>query len=337
MEAEYLAVAGTAAAAQARREDAREQRGRFVGGGFGVEGAARGIAIAGAANAAVGLLHGIAGATEGALSSLGDKRKKRALFEATDTRDVLADHLFQSALSGHELVADHVNAALGKPVYDSVTLEGRTQARALVANVTAGRVPAADRRGVLTRSLHLDPFAQATWRAWIDSFGDRDGSVEHTARQLGLAVVAEHKQHKMAELRDSLAWTTPEQCRADAAELAALAASLHVSFDNERARIEQRAAEMERQARTFEGIAYDSVGAMIGARDLAAERGHRTVEGIVYPTQAEPDRAVILAAERRARTVGGVTYDTPAAADQAQASARLKTSPALWLAVLLAP
>lgn len=192
----------------------------------------------------------------------------------------------------------------------------------MVANVTAGRVPAVDRKGVLTRSLHLDPFAQATWRAWLDSFGDTDASVEHTARQLGLAVVAEYKQRRMAELRDSLAWTTPEQCRADAGELAALAASLHVPFDDERARIEQRAAEMERQARTFEGITYHSVGAMIDARDLAVERQHRTVEGIIYPTQAEADRALILAAERSARTVDGVIFDTPAAAAQAQASAR---------------
>ena len=52
----YYEILGKAAELDAQRTAARENRGHIVGGGFGVEGALGGMAMATAANAAIGLL-----------------------------------------------------------------------------------------------------------------------------------------------------------------------------------------------------------------------------------------------------------------------------------------
>ena len=51
----YFHILGKAAELDAQRKDATKNRGSIVGGGFGVEGAAQGIAVAAVANAAIGL------------------------------------------------------------------------------------------------------------------------------------------------------------------------------------------------------------------------------------------------------------------------------------------
>lgn len=130
----YYAIIGKAAELEAQRQDARDNRGRIVGGGFGVQGAAQGIAVAAVANAAIGLTHGLANSLSKAASNLGDKEEKRELLADPATKAGIADFLIRIALQGAELVAATVN---GGATFEAVTDDARQKSQAIVENVAA--------------------------------------------------------------------------------------------------------------------------------------------------------------------------------------------------------
>ena len=333
---QYLAIIGASADAREQRVAARGQRARLVGGGFGVEGAARGIAVAGAANAAVGLLHGIAGAAEGALGAMGDKRKKHILFDAAETRDALGDYLCRVILQGHELVADLVNDSAGERVFDLIDDRARVQADALVQNVAAGRVPDDDQANALRQALDLDPFAPAVWVEWLSHFGDAGGSVEAVANSFCVEL-APLKQQKLREKRMALQWATPEQCQASGVELEHVAVGLGLPFAEERARISAQTEALDRQRRTFDGDVYDTIEAMHAARERSQELERLTVDGFTYATLHEADAARTEASDKVTRTVDGTVFPTRAEADKARSLVLRRQYLPLWLAIILGP
>lgn len=147
-----LLIVNAVANLDAQRSEARENRGSVIGGGFGVEGAAQGIAGAAVANAAIAMAYGLANLTAKAASTIGDKRKKRDLLEDPETRKVLGDFLCGIRLHGCRLVADSVNAASENVVFEVVKTEAEARASALVRNVIAGRVPPTDCESVLVEA-----------------------------------------------------------------------------------------------------------------------------------------------------------------------------------------
>jgi hypothetical protein len=140
----YLDIIGKSAELEAQRKEAMENRGRVVGGGFGVEGAVRGVALATVANAAVGLTYGLANLTAKGASALGDRKKKRELLEEPTTRVELADFLCRIVLEGCKLVALTVNNSTDATAFDVVTEAAQRKAGALIENVTSDRVPETD-------------------------------------------------------------------------------------------------------------------------------------------------------------------------------------------------
>lgn len=132
----------------------------MIGGGFGVEGAARGMVAATAVNAAVGLVYGTANAFGKAMATGGDRRKKAELFQATTTKDGLSEVLLSVALAGHRLVAEIANEEGEGVRFEIVSDSDARRARALIANVEAGRVPNDQVAEVLAEALQLNPFEE---------------------------------------------------------------------------------------------------------------------------------------------------------------------------------
>ena len=77
---QYEAIIENEAEKDAYRTSRREGRGRVVGGGFGFEGAVKGMAQAGALNAASGALHGTVNIIGKGISMAGAAIKKSAMF-----------------------------------------------------------------------------------------------------------------------------------------------------------------------------------------------------------------------------------------------------------------
>lgn len=313
----YFEIIGKAAELDAQRTKAAKSRGGIVGGGFGVEGAVQGMAIAAVANAAIGLTHGLANLTARAASSLGDRFKKRELLDDPTTKADIGHFLCRVALQGSELVAEAVNKAGGTLIFDVVSAEAEQKSAAIIENIAAERVPDPDLKAVLVKALDLDPFNGAAWRTWIDRFGDEDGSVGASADLVGIDDVIAHKGRLIAEHKGSLSWETPEQCNESAGVLAQHAARLGFPFEAERALISGRAAMLDQERRTFNGVVYRTFAEATAARE-AARAAHedelrRTVQGVVLRTHAEADetrariRKQAVASSRFSSTLGWMT------------------------------
>lgn len=309
----YFEIIGKAAELDAQRNDARDNRGRLIGGGFGVEGAAQGMAIAAVANAAIGLTYGLANLTGKAASALGDKGKKRQLLDDPTTKASIGDFFVRLALQGAELVAVKANAATGKPTYEAVAVADYQKAEAIVENISAGRVQDSEVQAVLAKALTLDPFHVAAWTEWLGRFGDQAGSVGAAADTLGVREVMEHKAKLLADRKNALAWNTPEECVVNSAVLEQHAEWLGLSFDAERTAIKARAAKLDRDRRTFNGVEYPSLADATDARRAQEDVLQRTVAGVVHDTHdgANEARAHItektIAASRASSFFGWLT------------------------------
>lgn len=264
---QYFEILGKSAELDAQRTAARENRPGIIGGGFGIEGAAKGMAMATAANAALGLAYGLVNLTAKAVSELGDEKKKRELLEAPSTKTALADFLCRAVLQGYRLVAEAVNAASNSTVFDVVTDEAHKRSSAMADNVSSGRVPAEEVQTVLIQALSRDPFNDKAWKLWLDQFGDEDGSVAASAKALNVQVVETHKAKLMDAKRKAMDWLTPEQCRSNCSLLEQVAKRLGVDFTHERVRIEKLADDLYRKSCSYGGKVYPTPEAAKAAAD----------------------------------------------------------------------
>ena len=130
-----------------------ENKTGIMGGGFGLEGAAAGIAIATAANAALGVIDGIANVGSKALSTMGDASKKRKIFENPKTRIYLAEIIFTNVFQVHLALADAINIRnLNKPI-DNVSDKDTIRSHAFYQNISKGRIADADVESYLLKAF----------------------------------------------------------------------------------------------------------------------------------------------------------------------------------------
>lgn len=86
----------------------KANRGRFVGGGFGISGAIKGSMKAGTLNAATGMIHGSINAVGNLGSAVGASIKKAALYN-DETRDTLCNGLYRGIIKTYQNHKQFVN------------------------------------------------------------------------------------------------------------------------------------------------------------------------------------------------------------------------------------
>lgn len=105
----YDAIVSEQEAAREYRTERKASRGRVVGGGFGVGGAIKGMATAGAMNAVSGMGHSIANAIGNAGSAIAAAADKRALYRNENTRIVLAKAIHSDIINCYFAHMDFIN------------------------------------------------------------------------------------------------------------------------------------------------------------------------------------------------------------------------------------
>jgi hypothetical protein len=337
---QYLSIVLAAHEREALRDNAGQSSPGIIGGGFGVEGAAKGIAIAAAANVAIGIAQGAANAVGKAFATSGDAQKKRHLLQAPATRDDLADVLREIGVEGHRLVADIANSERQEVVFEVVGDAATQKADALTANVSAGRVPVDEIAVVLTEALQLNPFHERAWRLWVERMGDEDGSIVLAASDLGATDLAAFKQSLLEQTRAGLAWSTLQECSASGEQLEARAVFLGAPFEKHRIEIERicdalkaKSVALDEARRTFNGKIYATAEEMESARAEAADRAQRTVGGSVYNSRHEADQA----RDVQRRTFRDTIYNTIETADGARSHYIRSRSILYYIAIIFFP
>ena len=127
--------------------------GSVIGGGFGVEGAVKGVAIASAANLAIGAVGGILNSIADSIKESNNKREKDLLFNSKDTRDSLRTAVFNLVFCVHYGLVDAVDDNIDDKVYELVSDESAEKARSLLVNLTKGRISENEVKKVLIDAL----------------------------------------------------------------------------------------------------------------------------------------------------------------------------------------
>lgn len=326
--------------AEAREVDRAYQgagRSYISGGGFGLDGAAKGMAVASAANVALGLVYGAADAAGRALASREDERTKRALFEDPQTRRTLAKAIRDVAFEGQAVLAEVLNRQDENPRVEEITAEAERRAAALANNVASGRVPDDQIQSILTQAIDLNPYAELPWRLWIEKLEDRDGSVLKAAQTIGILGLEAHRDALLAAERNALKWSTPEECLQNSPRLEARAAALGVPFDAERDQIARVAEQLDLARRTYKGSLYPTEAEAKSAQSADEDAHKRTVVGVTYDTHDEADEARAEWLDLQSRTFRNKEYLSARSAKTARVRYHRSSSLVLWFGVLIAP
>lgn len=140
------------------RSNRKDSRGRIIGGGFGVGGAVKGMAMAGTANMATGLLHSFSNAVGNAATSAEVSNLKNKLFKDPDTRRTLGSAIYFDIFYLHLAVVDCINdrgLSLAAASYGS---DEREEAMTIYNNIMNGSVRRDDVQRMIAETLEKDPF-----------------------------------------------------------------------------------------------------------------------------------------------------------------------------------
>jgi|GEM_PF-4916049 len=266
----YMAIVLKTEEADAYRTQRRQNRGKWVGGGFGIEGTIKGAAKAGAMNIATGALHGTFNIVAKGINAAGDAIKKNALFADPAVEQTLTDAVYRLVFNTHlALIAALIDK---KPGYVSgeVSIEDEDKASRLLENVRAGRIPVASAKEVLIEAFTLNPYDPALYRYWLKTYGDQSGELETIETVFGLSVVRDTKLSQFNARRSALDLSSPTSCEAGLGELETYAASIgYQGFQKEREKILAEAQQLDRERRTVDGREYPTQEAANRQRESA--------------------------------------------------------------------
>ena len=184
LNAEYCELKGDARAAQLAREQAKQNRGRFVGGGFGVAGAAKGIAMAGAANLATGAIYSAGNMVGNMLTKLDTDSQINQLRKAYSEK--LYQALYGDFMAGIDTLEEILVSAAGTVFQNPFTRERLEKAKAVMNNIGCGRIPEEKEREMLVNALVNDaPYYDELYMDAYEEFGDDNGRLLETAELFG--------------------------------------------------------------------------------------------------------------------------------------------------------
>lgn len=133
------------------REQRKENRGRFVGGGFGLGGAISGSLKAGALNMATGLGHSVFNSIGNAMSNYEASKKLKELYELPQCRDIL--------LNSVNILVNNIWLIMINDVYQlSIAADQEMKkSEAIFNNVINGRIPKEKTKAALLDVLSINP------------------------------------------------------------------------------------------------------------------------------------------------------------------------------------
>lgn len=258
----YNEIVMTREQKEAYRRMRREARGRWVGGGFGLGGAVKGAATAGAPNVASGVGHGIFNAIGNIGSGIAESGQKRSLYESPATLQTLLSALYTDIFrvfqADNAFEEEHFGTEF-KPRYTSETERAQT----ILKNIRNRKLGDEDFKNVIRQVFEIDPYNGELYRQCLLRFGDRGQKLQAMADFFGcgqelevckdqimqkLNTTAEHESLEgyaklLEELKPKIEYygISPE----DSPVLGAVQAK----YDS-----------LEQAARTFENVCYGSIG-----------------------------------------------------------------------------
>lgn len=200
----YMQIENKAIAEKEARELSKETRGRLVGGGFGLTGAATGILKAEAVNMATGAIFSVLSMIGDARTDAAADKSKAVLYQAGDTLQTL---LLGFSVAVNIIKQEVLYVLNIKPFKD----DNVQQASIILENIEKGNIPDNKVKEAIMEALLSNPFNVDAYSAYFMRYGDETHDLDKMARFFHVSErVSEEKQkfvfHLIAEkfhLRES--------------------------------------------------------------------------------------------------------------------------------------
>lgn len=291
----------------AYRKGRRENRGRIIGGGFGVEGAVNGIIMAGAANAAIGAAHMVFNGIGKIFSGISKNNALRKIFENAETKKILCYGVKDAVLGIHKAHFDAL-VNLGKvDASGAISEEDIAKSEKMLGNLMAGKIPHEKTPDVLAQLITINPYNQKIYLYALNTFGDPDNGLHAIANFFGVDL-SHLKKQLLNELEIAPSLESEEEIGTAIAAIESKAAALNYYEPIPKiAEFKEKLAILDEQARTVDGEVY-------GSREAATLAAKEKVEimSLVSSTNFEDENSVQLALKElssRSYTFKGIRSD----------------------------
>ena len=167
----------------AYRTARRQNRGRWVGGGFGIKGAIKGSIQAGAMNMVTGLAHGTFNLIAKGISSMIAEGKKSSLYKDPDTKETLVEGIRENIANMSDAFMDAMSH-YGKASFDYVSQEEADKAERIFNNIE--RID--NKNKVVVEILSLDPYFEDIYEYVIANDLDSNSDIAAIADYFGVYI-----------------------------------------------------------------------------------------------------------------------------------------------------
>ena len=167
------------------REQRKNSRGKWVGGGFGVKGALKGAAQAGAMNIASGLGHSAFNAIGNIGSSIKSNNQKNKIFNSKSTLDDLSDAIYDTIFFMHYSYIIILISNLHLDI-DFINQNDIDEANIIFSNIKNRPLDLDEKNKLLKRIIELNPYDELVYKYIIDNFGDEKNEVTKICNYFGL-------------------------------------------------------------------------------------------------------------------------------------------------------
>ncbi len=173
----YYQILGDKEAARMYRNQRKASRGMFVGGGFGLEGAVKGMATAGALNIASGFMHSIANGIGNMFSNAECRRKMDAVFNHPDTLEELKDSVWESAFHMHYAYLDVLEEKTGGRIH-KFEPDDYQKAEAICKNIASLQPDFESVQPAICQMLKAHPYEFDFYCLIIAQYGDENNQLQ---------------------------------------------------------------------------------------------------------------------------------------------------------------
>lgn len=204
VEDNYLQIILNADELEQYREYKKQNRGGVIGGGFGLEGAVAGVAVAGIANLAFGAIGGAFDAIGRSVENSEARDKCKKLFVNIDTRKALSGDISERIKNIHIAYCDAIDTLLSEEIISRVTEEDTKKSKAICINIEKGRIEQNAIRANLISALNKNPYQEHVYALWMEEIGDKNNELGQISDFFGLNVVNLIKSDLFSKKKESL-------------------------------------------------------------------------------------------------------------------------------------
>lgn len=252
------------------RDLRKETRGRIIGGGFGLGGAVKGMAMAGAVNMISGLGHSAVNAIGNMGTNAAAQKEGQKIYKSIQTRQQLQaalDSDLYTVFKGYLLLLEDKLGMQFRIRY----VESKEKVDTVISNISQRELDREEVLDIITELFQIDPYNNNLYCYVLQRFGDSNLELQQIAETFSVGNELDgYKRAMLQKIADDTSDETIDDCKRIIESLSAAIQRNGISeeiseeyLSNFRNRIDR----LDRETRTFQGTVYETAEEAIKARE----------------------------------------------------------------------